>query len=579
MMQSFLRHCRRHFAFAAVFSLIINLLQLTVPLYMLQVFDRVLTSRSHETLAALSIGAVAALLVFLLLDLLRARLLLAAGVSVEGLTAPAALRRILDRVALQRGAAAGELKDVATLRGFLTGPGIVALFDAPWAPLYLAVIFLFHTQLGLIATSGACALLLLAYCNEKLTRGPIRETQAAARLAANEIDSGARNAELVGVLGLTRYIQQRWQQRNEAVVDANVRTTQRGSLIASLSKFMRLLVQVAMLAGGAMLVIDEQASAGVMMTATLILARALAPAETAIGTWRAFIEAREAYRRLDASLGAKGEDAAATRLPTPLGRLQVERASYAPQGVDTLLLKSVSFVLEPGEALGLIGPSGSGKSTLARVLTGWLQPNAGVVRLDGADIATWPREDLGQHLGYLPQEAQLFDGTVAENIARLGETTSEAIIEAAKRAHAHEMILQLPDGYDTRLGAGGIALSGGQRQRIALARALFGDPRLVILDEPNTALDAAGEHALLEAMQELKRAGVTLIVVSHRPSLLAQVDKLLVLSGGQVASFGARAEIMRRVAPVAQASSIDEGSPVAESRAHSFPQLVAGGAR
>jgi PrtD family type I secretion system ABC transporter len=334
-----------------------------------------------------------------------------------------------------------------------------------------------------------------------------------------------------------------------------------------------------MLAGGAMLVIDEQASAGVMMTATLILARALAPAETAISTWRAFIEAREAYQRLDALLGAKGEAAVATRLPTPLGRLQVERASYAPQGVDTLLLKGVSFVLEPGEALGLIGPSGSGKSTLARVLTGWLPPSNGVVRLDGADIAAWPREDLGQHLGYLPQEAQLFDGTVTENIARLSETTSEAIIDAAKRAHAHEMILQLPDGYDTRLGAGGIALSGGQRQRIALARALFGDPRLVILDEPNTALDAAGEQALLEAMQELKRAGVTLIVVSHRPSLLAQVDKLLVLSGGQVASFGARAEIMRRVAPVAQASSIDAGSAAGESRAHAFPQLIAGGAR
>ncbi len=573
-MNTFLRHCRQPLAYAGLFSLVMNVLQLAVPLYMLQVFDRVLTSRSYETLAALSIGAVGALLIYLLLDLLRSRLLLAVGVSMEGLAAAPTLAHVLDRLARQRGeAAAGELKDVATLRGFLTGPGMVALFDAPWAPLYLVVIFLFHAQLGVIATIGTAALLLLAYCNERLTRGPIRETHAAARRAGNQIDSGARNAEVVAVLGLARRIEHRWRQRNDRVVDANVRATRRGSLIAALSRFVRLLIQVAMLAGGALLVIDQQASAGVMMAATIILARALAPAEAAIGTWRAFIEAREAYRRLDALLGSSSADAVATRLPTPQGSLHAERVSYAPQGADTLLLKGVSFALEPGESLGLIGPSGSGKSTLARLLTGWLHPSGGVVRLDGADVAAWPREHIGAHLGYLPQEAQLFDGTVAENIARLTDASSEAIIAAARRAHAHDMILQLPEGYDTRIGTGGVALSGGQRQRIALARALFGAPRLVILDEPNTALDAAGEQALLETMKGLKGAGVTLIVISHRPSLLSQMDKLLVLNGGQVASFGARAEIMQRVTPTAA------GPSASETRPHSFPQLVAGGAR
>jgi PrtD family type I secretion system ABC transporter len=561
------RH-RRQLAVAGLFSLVMNLLQLTVPLYMLQVFDRVLTSRSLETLVALSIGATGALLVFMLLDLLRSRLLLAVGLCVEGSVAPIALARVLDQVATQRVAVSGtELKDVATLRAFLTGPGVVALFDAPWAPLYLAVIFLFHTQLGVIATFGAVTLLALAYVNERLLRAPVRDSHAAARSAANEIDSGVRNGEVVAVLGLMPALQRRWGQRNDIAIDANVRATQRGHLTAALGKFIRLLIQVAMLAGGAVLVISEQASAGVMMTATLILARALGPVETAIGSWRALVEARLAYRRLSALLAATARQAPATPLPAPEGRLEAHGVSYAPAGADALLLKNISFSLDAGTSLGLIGPSGSGKSTLARVLTGWLRPNCGVVRLDGADVADRPREELGPHLGYLPQEAQLFDATVAENIARLGIATSDAIIDAAKRAHAHDMILQLPNGYDTVIGAGGIALSGGQRQRIALARALFGNPRLVILDEPNAALDASGEQALLAAMQDLKRAGVTLIVVSHRPSMLEQVDKLLLLNAGQVERFGPRAGIMAHVTPVAAAHR------------RSGPQLVVGGAQ
>jgi PrtD family type I secretion system ABC transporter len=566
-MNVFLRHCRRHFLFAGLFSLVVNVLQLTVPLYMLQVFERVLTSRSHETLLALSIAALGALVVHLLLDLLRSRLLLAAGVSIDGLASPAVLSRLLNHIArIAKRAASAELKDVSTLRGFLSGPGIVALFDAPWAPVYLAVIFLFHPQLGWIATVGTAALLGFAYLNEKLTRQPIRETNAAARLAASVIDGGMCNAEVVNVLGMSQTLQRRWQQRNEQVIDAHVRATGRGNLVAGLTKFTRLLIQVAMLAAGAVLVIDEQATAGVMITATLILARALAPAESAIGTWRAFVDARESYRRLEVLLASSSGEILSTRLPTPEGRLVADRVTFAPHGSQTLLLKSVSFALEAGESLGLIGPSGSGKSTLARVLTGWWRPASGAVRLDGADVASWAREELGPHLGYLPQDVQLFDGTVAENIARLGNASSETIVAAAKRAHAHEMILQLPDGYDTVIGAGGVALSGGQRQRIALARALFGDPRLVVLDEPNANLDTEGEQTLLGAMRDLKLAGVTTIVISHRPSVLAEVDKLLVLSTGRVECFGPRAEVMAHV--------IAPSRP----RAHLVPQLVVGGA-
>lgn len=567
-MSALFGHCRQHFAYAALFSFAINMLQLSVPLYMLQVFDRVLTSRSAETLVALSIAAVGALIVYLILDVLRARLLLAAGVTMEGLASPQVLARVLQQAGRPRSAASGgELRDVSTLRGFLTGPGVMALFDVPWAPIYLGVIFLFHVQLGAIATVGGCALLVLAYLNEKLTRVPIRELTASARDAASMIDGGLRNAEVVNVLGLDGEVRRRWLALSHKVTDAQVLVSGRGNLIGALTRFVRLLIQVAMLAAGAALVIDHQVSPGVMIAGTLILARALAPAESAIVTWKALIEAREAYLRLQALLGLSANDARRTRLPAPEGRLECDSVSYAPPGAGAYLLKGVSFSLSPGESLGIVGPSGSGKSTLARLLTGWLPPNVGVVRLDGADLAEWPRPEVGPHLGYLPQEAQFFAGSVAENIARLSECAGEAIIDAAQRAHAHEMILALPDGYETRLGEGGIALSGGQKQRIALARALFGNPRLIVLDEPNASLDTAGDQALLRALHGLKQAGVTLIVISHKSHLLAHMDKILVLNAGRVEQFGSRAQVLAQIIPAST------------RQPQAMPHLVIGGTK
>jgi PrtD family type I secretion system ABC transporter len=557
----FWRHCRPHFVFGGVFSLFINLLQLALPLYTLQVFDRVLGSRSRETLVALSIAVVGVLVVHWVLDLLRARLLLAAGVAIDSLAGPPVVARALAGPAARGNADAAELKDVATLRSFLTSAGIVGLFDAPWAPVYLGVLFLLHPQFGIIAMAGTAALLALAGLNERLMREPVHATERASRSAARELDAAARQAEVIQVLGMAAAVQQRWQQRNHGVVDAHVRAARRGSLLAGLTRFTRLLVQVAMVAAGALLVIEQQATAGAMTAAMLIMARALAPAENAIVSWRGLIEARAAWRRL-ASLWAQLSAApAVTLLPDPRGSVRVEQLHCLPPGAGRSLLSGVSFALDAGVSLGIIGPSGSGKSTLARLLVGWLQPAAGKVRIDGADLAHWPRAHLAPHLGYLPQDVQLLDGTVAENIARLSGAASQAVIEAARRAHVHEMIVRLPHGYDTDAGT----LSGGQRRRVGLARALFGQPKLVVLDEPNSGLDSAGEQALLETMRELRCAGVTLIVVSHRPSLLMQVDKLLVLEAGRVVRFGARAEVMRRV------------TPRAEPAAHPVPHLVAGG--
>ena len=554
-MRDFIKQCRSYFLYAGIFSLFINLLVLTVPLHMLQVYDRVLASRSQETLWLLTLIATIALLLCWCLDTLRSRLLLSAGVALDGLAAGP----VLAGVFRQAGKAGGTqyahgLKDISTLRAYLSGAGIVSLFDAPWLPLYVGLIFVFHWKLGVIAATGAMMLVALAWLNEKFTRQPLTAMNDAARRTARYIDAGVRNAEIVNALGMVDAIRTQWQRLNNTVIDSQVAANRTGGLFSGAAKFVRLFIQILMLAVGALIVIDGQASAGVMIAATLVLSRALAPAENAIITWKSLVEARDAYRRLAQLLLANTVVANQLKLPRPAGTLELERVVYAPPGSDRNIIKGISLMVPPGRSLGVIGSSGSGKSTLARLMTGLQRPQAGVVRLDGADIGLWPREHLGPHIGYLPQDVQLFAGTVAENIARLAEATPEAIVGAAQRARAHDMILRLPQGYDTQIGEGGSLLSGGQRQRVALARALLGDPQLVILDEPNANLDSDGEDALRDVMTELSQHGVTCVVISHRPSLLASVDLLLMMKDGLVELFGPRAEVMARVtraAPIA----------------------------
>ena len=537
---------RPFFLFAGLFSLAINLLLLVPPLYMLQVFDRVLASRSVETLVVLTVAAIVALLVMAGRDVLRARLLAAAGAALDRGLGPRVLDGLLAQTArLSGGAYLNGLRDVNTLRTFLGGAGLMALFDAPWLPIFLLVIFLFHPMLGIVALVGALAMLVLAVLNERLTRKPIERSQVEARRAGRFIDANVRNAEVVNALGMLPAVTQRWAKLNDAALLEQMRANRIGGSLTGWTKFARQFIQLAMLAVGALLVVSQDVTAGVMIAATILLGRALAPVETLIAGWRSLVEAKNAWRRLHELLTANPPAEAGTELPAPEGRVELEGVAFRLG--DKVTLRGVSFKLAAGEALGLIGPSASGKSTLARLIVGVWKPAAGVVRLDGADVAAWPRERLGPHLGYLPQDVELFGGTVAENIARLGAPDATEVVLAAQRAQVHDLILRLPKGYDTEIGDAGQALSPGQRQRIALARALYGRPRLVVLDEPNANLDHEGEEALVRVLETLKAEGTTVVVIAHRPSLLRNVDKMLVLSDGAVTSFGPRAEVMARV--------------------------------
>jgi PrtD family type I secretion system ABC transporter len=498
-------------------------------------------------------------------DVVRSRLLLSAGATLDRALGPKVISGMLEEVARtgRPGSEAG-LREVATLRSYLTGPGILALFDAPWAPVFTLIVFLFHPLLGILALVGAAILFGLAWLNEKATRPATEQMGNRARLAARFIDASVRNAEAVRALGMRDAVTTRWFGLNDQVIDAQMDAGRRSSAINAATRFTRLLIQVVTLGAGAYLVIRQQLTSGAMIATTLLLARALGPVEAAIGTWRGLIDARSAYRRLDQLLGTVAEPAGApVELPAPEGHIRAENLVFVMGRGEAPILRGVSFELAAGESLGIIGPSAAGKSTLARVLSGVWKPTAGVARLDGADVAQWDRARLARFLGYLPQDVELFPGTVGENIARLASVPSEDVVRAAERAQTHDMILKLPKGYDTDVGEGGVLLSPGQRQRVALARALLGEPRLVLLDEPNANLDGEGEEALMRCLEALKRDGVTVIVISHKPSILAGVDRLLALNAGRVEMFGPRAEVMarfRRTTPAAPGPHVVTGS-------------------
>lgn len=547
----FVRRLRPFVALAALASLVLNVTLLMPAIYMMQVFDRVFTSGSVETLTMLGIITLVFLALGYFLDTVRARALAWGGRSLDRLLAPTAVRGALEQAAAGPGRVDTDaLRDIAQLRAFLSGPGVLSLFDAPWLPVYLLIITLMHPTLGLTATVGALALVALGVVTDRLTRDHAERALRSSRTASRVAEKLTRNAEAIIGMGMTNRAVALWSEHHDALLTTQQQHGRLSTALSAFARTIRQVLQVVMLGLGAWLVIDMQASAGVMVAATILLSRALQPVEHLIGGWRTLLDARGAWRRLsERTVNAPAEQKVA--LPAPTGRIVVERLAYAFAPSRPALIKNVAFSLAAGESLGVIGASASGKTTLIRLLLGLWRPQAGAVRLDGADISRWDRDALGEHIGYLPQDVELFAGTVGENIARLGATddpaASERIVRAAQLAHAHEMILKLPEGYDTQIGDGGAVLSGGQRQRIALARALYGDPRVVMLDEPNANLDAAGEAALLEALADLKTRAVTVIMVSHNPRLMAALDKLALLKDGALEMSGPTAAVLARL--------------------------------
>lgn len=551
----FFRQFRTHFLYAGLFSFVINLILLVPPLYMIQVFDRVLVSRSEETLLMLTLGAVGMLIMLFFLDQLRAVLLLSAGGMIDRLLGEKVIAALIQNAArVNRAEYVHGLRDVSLLRNFLGGASIIALFDLPWGLFFVLFTFFFHVMLGVIALLSVLTLFALTWSNEKMNRSSLEKIQVDGRRAGQFIDQGLRNADVLNALGMRRGFIQRWEKMNTPVLEGQEETGQRMARINSLSKAFRQLVQILMMGAGAWLVVADHMTAGVMLASTIILGRALAPFESLLANWNNLVGARAAYGRLKPHLEQKLLPPE-VRLPAPEGRISVERVTLAGTTPDRPIIRGAAFELAAGESLAVIGPSASGKSSLARLLVGVWTPTTGAVRLDGAEISKLDKDHLGPYLGYLPQDVELFPGTVAENIARLGELDSDAVVKAAQYAHAHDLILRLPQGYDTPIGGGSFTLSGGQMQRIGLARALYRQPRLVVLDEPNANLDAEGEASLQQVVKRLRQDKVTLVLVTHRPALLEQIDKVLVMREGVQDAFGPRDEILAKVLPMRQARS------------------------
>ena len=549
-------------AWVGFFSFFVNLLMLTSAVYMLQVYDRVLASQSRETLLALSLFAVACLLTLAGLEVVRSRLLVRLGARLDG-----QLSGLLFSKALESGKNGQSLRDLDSLRGFTTGSTMLALLDAPWMPVYILLVYLLHPWLGHVALLGGLLLFALGLWNERSTREPLAEAGQELAASGRYAELAARNSEAVRAMGMLPALTRVWRQRHDYGIGLQGLASDRAGHVAAWAKVVRILLQIAILGVGALLVIRGDSTAGVMIAASIVMGRGLAPLESAIGGWRGFLQAREAYARLAEEIGTEQGAAEPMALPAPKGLLAFENVSAGPPQTRRITVQNLNFTLEPGTSLGVTGPSAAGKSTLSRLAVGVWPAAAGAVRLDGARLADWSREQLGPYVGYLPQDIELFPGTVAANIARLAEVDAEKVVEAAQLAGAHAMILALPEGYETLIGPAGANLSGGQRQRIGLARAFYGMPPLIVLDEPTSNLDAEGEAAVRQAIDELKRRERTVIVVAHRPALLGGTDQMCVLVGGQILKFGPTSELMPQItrptlpaAPGASAATLTVGA-------------------
>jgi PrtD family type I secretion system ABC transporter len=560
--------CRGAFLGVFLMSAVVNVLYLTGSFFMLEVYDRVIPSRSLPTLVGLAVLALGLYAFQGALDLLRTRVLARIGMALDERLAPRVFD-VLARLPLKlprAGDGVQPLRDLDAVRGFLSGLGPTALFDLPWMPFYLGICFLFHPMIGLVAAAGALVLVALTALTEVYTRAPTRDAVRHGLARHGLAEAARRNAEVVAAMGMGGRLGDRWAAANRDYLASQGRAADVAATFGALSKVLRMVLQSGVLATGAYLVINGAASPGVIIAGSILSARALAPAELAIAHWKGFVAARQAWGRLSGLLAHLPAQPEPLALPAPRATVAVEGITVVPPGSQRVVVADAGFALSAGQGLGIIGPSASGKSSLARALVGVWTPVRGKVRLDGAALDQWSSGALGRHVGYLPQEVELFAGTVGENIARFAETVdAEAVVAAGRAAGVHELILRLPEGYDTPIGEGGENLSAGQRQRIGLARALYRDPFLVVLDEPNANLDAEGEGALTRAMMGVRMRGGIVVVIAHRPSALAGVDMVLMMAEGRVQAFGPKDEVLKRVLRAAPDAGPAEARP-AETR-------------
>jgi len=556
-LQEALGLCKGAFLSAAGFSMVVNFLMLVPVIYMLQLYDRVVPTQNESTLLMLTIIMIALFLTLGALEAIRSQILVRVSTRLETLLN----KRVFD-ITYKRSLYSGgqnsnsqPLDDLTSLRQFMTGNGLFAFFDAPWIPFYIAVMFLFHPWYGIAATITAIILVIIAIINEKATKKTLNEANGMAMSGRALVNKNLRNAEVIESMGMLNNIRQRWLGNSYDVLSLQSVASSRAGLIASISKIVRLSSQSLILGLGAYLVIQQEITPGLMIAGSILLGRALAPIDLMIGTWKGFIAARSQYTRLNELLVSIPGDKEKMPLPAPEGKISVENAVVNPPGSQKPIIKGVSCVIEIGSSTAIIGPSGAGKSTFVRALLGIWPTAAGKIRLDGADIFTWDREALGPHIGYLPQDIELFEGSISDNIARFNEVDADKVVAAAKMADVHEMILKLSSGYDTVIGAVGGELSGGQRQRIGLARALYDNPKIIVLDEPNSNLDEDGEQALGKALLRLKELKSTVIIITHRGNILANVDNLLILNEGTITAYGDKDKVLAEIQKNAQSAA------------------------
>lgn len=549
-LQAALRACKSSFLSVGFFSFFVNALMLVPTFFMIQVSGRVVPSSSTSTLLMLTLIMTVLIVTMGALEWVRSRIMVRISNRLDIMLSRDVYRASFKRALSSGGgdATAQSLSDLTSLRQFFTGPGLFAFFDAPWFPIYTIVMFLFHPWFGWMTLFCGAVLAVLAVVNHRVTGSALAEANKE-NVASNVVTTKTlRNAEVIESMGMLDTLMNRWARRQRNIMLLQSNASDKGGVVSSTSKTFRIWSQSIMLAIGGYLVVTHQVNPGLLMAGSLLLGRALSPIDQMISSWKGFVAAKVQYDRLSKVMDDLKNEPERMPLPAPEGHIQVENLIVAPPGAKAPVIRSISFVAPAGSIVGIVGPSAAGKSTLVRALMGIWPPQHGVVRLDGADIASWDKHALGPHVGYLPQDIELFEGSISENIARFDKVDPEKVVEAAQMAGVHEMILMLPDGYDTVIGSDGVNLSGGQRQRIGLARAIYGNPRLIVLDEPNSNLDDVGERALGVALQKLKETGATVFIVSHRPNILTRLDRILVMAGGTISLYGERDRVIAELA-------------------------------